>query len=240
MTGKRLLRVGSLFDLKRLTAVAVVLAAGMAQAAPPVMTPGAITCVPKDKNTVVSLSLQPETGWSSVRVYFRKNGSPDFYYLELRSDGLGRFWGALPRPEDGTRMVDLQFAAKDGDGVETRSPLQMVNVTSTCPSTLSPEQERFAHNLVVGETVNTQSGAVLTGWQCNGVVSRINVNGQLRPDATCHAVVIAALAKGADRILLPAAILGGAAAGGLIVHAREHTTPSNDDCPCNPPVHNAP
>jgi hypothetical protein len=205
-----------------LAAVAIILGAAAAQAATPTMNPGGTSCLPKDNNTLVSLSLKPETGWSSVRVYFRKNGLIDFYYLELRSDGRGNYWGTLPRPDEGTRSADIQFAVKDGEGVETRSPLQTVGVTSTCSTSLSPEQERFARNLVVGETVIDQAGAVLAGWQCTGVVSRINVNGQLRPDATCRAVVIAAAAAASERILLPAALLAGGVVGGVIIDHREH------------------
>ncbi|MGD1149234.1 MAG: hypothetical protein ABR961_14930 [Thermoanaerobaculaceae bacterium] len=222
MIGERVSRVESLFDFKRLVAVAIVLGAAVAHAAPPTMTPSVITCLSKDGNTLVSLSLKPEIGWSSVRVYFRKTGSPDFYYLELRSDGMGNYWGTLPRPDAGTRSADIQFAVKDGEGVETQSPLQTVSVTSTCTTSLSPEQERFAHNLVIGETVISQAGAMLAGWQCNGVVSRINVNGQLRPDATCRAVLIAAAAGATERILLPAALLGGAVLGGIIIHNNEN------------------
>jgi len=207
---------------RHLAAVAIILGAAAAQAAPPTMNPGVTTCLTRNDNTLVSLSLKPETGWSSVRVYFRENGSADFYYLELRSDGRGNYWGTLPRPDSGTRSADIQFAVKDVEGIETRSPLQTVSVTSTCTTSLSPEQERFARNLVVGETVIGQAGAMLTGWQCTGVVSRINVNGQLRPDGTCRAVLLAAAAGATERILLPAALLAGGVVGGVIINNREH------------------
>ena len=127
--------------------------------------------------------------------------------------------------------MDLQFVVKNGEGVETRSPLQTANVTSSCTTNLSPEQERFAHNLVVGESVIDQVGAVLDGWQCTGVVSRINVNGQLRPDATCRAVAIATAAGATEKVLLPAALLAGAAVGGVIVYKREHKE-ETCRCPC--------
>ena len=229
MADKSIRGARSLRIFTRAVAVAAVLGAAIAQAAPPILNPSATTCVAKNGNTLVSLSLKPATGWSSVRVYFRKTGSPDFYYLELRSDGMGNYWGTLPQPDGGTHSVDLQYVVKDGEGVETRSPLQTVNVTSSCITKLSPEQERFAHNLVVGETVIGQAGAVLDGWQCTGVVSRINVNGQLRPDATCRAVAIAYAAGATEKILLPAALVAGAAVGGVIIYKREHREQS---CPC--------
>jgi len=207
--------------------VMVLLAAAAAFAAPPVMTPSVLTCLSKGTNTVVALSLKPETGWSSVRVYFRRAGLTDYYYLEMRSDGRGNYWAALPLPDQGTRSAEIQFAVKDAEGAETRSTLQKVDVTPTCAATLSSEEQRFARNLVVGETVMGQSGQVLNGWQCTGVISRINVDGQLRPDAACRAAVIAEAANDRDKVLLPIAILGGGVVGGVIVRTRENPTESN-------------
>ncbi len=222
MTRPAVLRAGSSrFFTPIALVVATLLVASAALAAVPVMTPSVPTCVSRDGNTLVSLSVKPETGWSTVRVYFRRGGLPEFYYIEMRSDGAGRYWATLPRPEAGTKSADIQFAVRDAEGVETRSALQAVSVISPCTVTLSPDQERFAHNLVVGETVAGQSGQSLSGWQCTGVISRINMDGQLRPDATCRAAIIAMAADRTSRLLLPAAFVGGAALGGVIVHTRE-------------------
>ena len=233
MTGMRFSRAMRKCTCKRVAAAAfLLLVAAAVDAAPPVMTPAAINCISRGGNTLVSLFLKPETGWSSVRVYFRRTGLPDFYYIELRSDGGGNYWGTLPRPENGTKSADIQFAVKDAEGVETRSNLEMVDVTASCSGTLSSEQERFAHNLVVGETVMAQTGQALDGWQCTGVVSRINTDGQLRPDATCRAVALLAAATTAStRVVLPLALAGGAVAGGVIIYEREHKECSSP-CPC--------
>jgi hypothetical protein len=217
----------------RLVVAAIVLGAAVAQAAVPAMAPGVPACLAKDGNSLVSLRVVPETGWSSVRVYFRKSGSPDFYYLEMRSDGNGQYWAVLPRPENGTTVADIQFAVRDVDGVETRSALQQVSVTSDCTSSLSPGQESFARNLVVGETAAPQAGSALLGWQCTGVVSRIGVGGQLRYDDLCRSQVIAAaLASEANHRLglwIPLAAAGGVI-GGVIVHHDDHET-----CSCYVP-----
>ena len=219
----------------RLVVAALVLGAAVAQAAVPAMTPGVPSCLAKDGNSLVSLRVVPEIGWSSVRVYFRKSGSPDFYYLEMRSDGNGQYWAVLPRPENGTTLADIQFAVRDVDGVETRSPLQQVSVTSDCTSSLSPGQESFARNLVVGETAAPQAGEALLGWQCTGVVSRIGVSGQMRYDDTCRSQVIAAaLGSEANHRLglwLPLAAVGGGVVGGVIVHHNDHRNAS-DYCDC--------
>ena len=210
------------FRCTRLFALALICAAAVAHAAPPTLAPTFPTCLSKSGNALVSLALKPETGWSSVRVYFRRTGVTDFYYLEMRSDGKGNYWATLPRPEEGTTSAEIQFGVRDAEGVETRSALTKVDVTSSCSTNLSPEQERFARNLVVGETTTTQAGQKVFGWQCIGVVSRINMNGQLRPDAVCRAVVCcAAIEK--ERELLPILLAGGGiVGGGIIIHNREH------------------
>ncbi len=205
----------------RLVGAAIfLLAAVSALAAPPVMVPSVPSCLSRG-NTVVFLSLKPETGWSSVRVYFRRAGLPDFYYLEMRSDGRGNYWATLPLPEDETRSADVQFAVRDAEGVETRSALLKLDEGSGCTTQLSQEQQRFARNLVVGETVMGQTGQALNGWKCPGVVSRINLDGQLRPDAACRAAMLALAAHDKDKLLLPLVFLGGAGVGGVIVHFTE-------------------
>ncbi len=205
----------------RLVAAAMLLSVvGTAEAAPPLLTPSVPSCLSRG-NTVVFLSLKPETGWSSVRVYFRRAGLPDFYYLELRSDGRGNYWATLPLPEDETRSAEVQFGVKDAEGVETRSALLKLHDEAGCSTQLSQEQQRFARNLVVGETVMGQTGQVLHGWKCPGVVSRINLDGQLRPDANCRAAMLALAAHDRDKLLLPLIFLGGGGVGGVIVHLTE-------------------
>jgi hypothetical protein len=170
-------------------------------------------CVPTLANSVVTLSVVPETGWSSVRAYFRNAGSPDFYYLEMRSAGHGKYWAALPRPEVTTQVVEVQMAVRDAEGKETRTPIQKLPVTASCNGGLTQEQTGFAQNLVVGETVVSQAGQVLSGFRCDGVISRINTRGDLKPDESCRRVLMAEAAAAADeenrRRIIPLIILGG-------------------------------
>jgi hypothetical protein len=159
---------------------------------------------------VINLSIRPESGWSSVRTYFRKSGSPDFYYVELRSAGQGKYWAALPRPEESTVTVEVQMAVRDAEGKESRTPIQNVPVTTSCSWSLSPEQYGFAQNLVVGETSPSQTGQVIAGFLCDGVISRIDASGNLKPDESCRRVEMLKAAAASDRPrLIPLIILGG-------------------------------
>jgi hypothetical protein len=171
------------------------------------------SCAPTRGNSVINLSATPETGWSSVRTYFRTAGSPEFYYVEMRSAGSGKYWAALPRPEESTTSVEVQMAVRDAEGKETRTPAQKLPVTTSCPLSLTPEQNGYAQNLVVGETVPSQAGQVITGFLCEGVISRIDARGNLKPDDSCRRILMAEGAAAADeenrRRLIPLIILGG-------------------------------
>lgn len=180
-------------------------------------------CAPTRGNSVINLSATPETGWSSVRTYFRKEGSKEFYYVEMRSTGRGKYWAALPRPEESTTTVEVQMAVRDAEGKETRTPLQKLPVTASCPLNLTPEQNGYAQNLVVGETVPSQAGQVVAGFTCDGVISRIDASGNLKPDDSCRRVLMAAAAAAADeesrRRILPLIILG--AGGAALIKQKE-------------------
>jgi hypothetical protein len=202
-------------------AVAALLWSASILAAPATFTLTVPSCAPTRGNSVISLSTVPESGWSSVRTYFRKAGTPDFYYVEMRSAGSGRYWAALPRPEESTATVEVQMAVRDVEGKETRAPVQQVPVTTACLLNLTAEQNGYAQNLVIGETAAGQAGQVVNGFTCDGVISRIDTKGELKPDESCRRVLMAEAAQAADaenrRKIIPLILLG---AGGvaLVTH----------------------
>lgn len=192
-------------------ALAVALSSSAALAAPPALSPILPSCVPKRANSVVSLITHPEGTWSSVRTYFRKTGTIDFYFVEMRNAGRGSFWAVLPRPEDATAAVDVIFAVVDAEGRELRTPQVTIPVTSPCSTTLTAEQARFAQNLVVGETAKNQAGRSVVGFLCEGIISRIDVVGRLRPDDACRSALIGdAMGLGNEaKGMAPVILLGG-------------------------------
>jgi hypothetical protein len=167
--------------------------------------------MPQRANSVVSLIAYPEGTWSSVRTYFRKTGTADFYFVESRNVGRGSYWAVLPRPEGATAAVDVFFALMDVEGRETRTPPTTILVTSPRSTTLTTEQTRYAQNLVVGETAKNQSGLSVLGFLCDGVISRMDAAGKLRPDDACRSVMIAdAMGLGSDRkSMSPVIVTGG-------------------------------
>jgi hypothetical protein len=205
--------------------VLLVFAGSPAAAAPPEIGAGTPACVPSGGNAVASTLIKPETGWASIRAYFRAGGQTDWYFMEMRATGAGSYFAVLPKPVSATKSVDLQVQVRDADGVVTRGPLANVKVGS-CSVTLTEEQKRYAENLVAGETVESQKNKVLAGFECEGVVSRIDVQGAIRPDDACRRAIIAAANKTA--IIIPAIIVGVGGAAVIIINNQEHkeTSPS--------------
>ncbi len=58
-------------------------------------------CLPNERNAVIRASVSPETGGSTVRLYFRRlNPEGAFYYDYFFAQGEGRYWTVFPKPED--------------------------------------------------------------------------------------------------------------------------------------------
>ena len=168
----------------------------------------------------MALMVQPYRDLRSVRVYFRAVNEPeDFYYLEMRVDGGGRFWAVLPIPERSTNEVQVYFRVLDGQGQVTETTPVVLPVERDCPVDLTMDQEAFAKNLVVGETSRDQEDNVVLGFQCPGLISRVDIRGSLRPDEVCRSVLIAMASK--KDILIPALLLGGAVGGAIILDRRD-------------------
>jgi hypothetical protein len=192
------------------------------------INPGFPTCMPEEGNSVVTLTIVPETGWATVRTYFRELGSNDWYWVEARNEGKGAYWCVLPRPEDETKTVEMQIRARNGEGKETTTSIQRVNVTSSCKPVFTPPQAHLAQNLVVGETIIGQRDKEILGFVCPGVISRVDYTGELKPDEYCRkaAILLAASAQN-KAALIPLLVLGGG--GGVIAIVDD-----DDDPPASP------
>lgn len=83
-------------------------------------------------------------------------------------------------------------ATVDSTGrVVSRSDMRVVEVKSDCKVTLTPQQDGYAKNLVIGETSAWQAADDVFHWECNGVVTRVNPQNVLRADDNCRACIIA-------------------------------------------------
>lgn len=192
--------------------------------AQPVLTPALPSCVPADGNAATFLNVTSENGLTSVRTYFRKAGEKDFYYMEMRASKAGRHWTVLPVPEDETTAVEIQMAAVDGHGIETRSTVESVPVTGKCRVALTEEQASLASSLVVGETAGAQKEKKVLGFRCVGIVARVDYQDEFRADEQCRRFLLG------GRWVVPLALIGVAAGGYAVVEGQEECPPS----PCVP------
>lgn len=204
--------------------VALVLVSASLAIAEPSINATFPSCVPSKGNAVVKAVLEPATGWALVRVYFRAVNHQGEYYMEMRALGDGSYFAVLPKPESRVATVEMYVLARDAEGKPVKTEPTLVNVTGGCKVTLTPEEQSYAQNLVVGNTLADQEGKTVLGFLCDGIVSRIDLRGALRPDEECRKVLIAA----GGNILIPALAVGAAGAGAVIIEKddKEVNSPS--------------
>ena len=92
--------------------------------------------------------------------------------------------------------AEYYVAVYDAFGdLKGRTPTSLVEVwpPDRCGERLTPHQAGWAENLTVGETTDIQARRCLFHWLCDGVVTRISLEGILSPDECCRACVVAGL-----------------------------------------------
>ncbi len=173
----------------------------------PALGADVVPCIAPHVNSPVAVS---EPGAASGLVYFRKQGTTEWYFIDLKSGPSG-FYAVLPRPEEGT-VVEYQVETTAASGNKRKGPATGVSPSPSCTPTLSPEQTSLASNLVVGKTVDATPD-VPAGFECSGIVGALTTSGELRT-VTCK--------KGG--ILLPVVIIGSAALGGgaYLIYKNNH------------------
>jgi len=119
--------------------------------------------------------------------------------------------------------AEYYVAVYDGAGKAlSRSKLRVTEVREECDAPLSEMQDGYAENMTVGETVTNQEGREVFHWLCDGIVTRRDSDGILRPDEICRACVVA--------FWRPAAIIplvaGAVVAGGIIEDEPPEASPS--------------
>jgi hypothetical protein len=72
-----------------------------------------------------------------------------------------------------------------------KSNVQGIKVNNDCRAQLTPKEEGFAYNLVIGETAPWQGSEPVFHWLCDGIVTRIDHLGIKREDEFCRACVVA-------------------------------------------------
>ncbi len=148
-----------------------------------------ISAVPAGGNARITASVPPGSTVSSARVYFNAEDEKVEYYLEMVRGDAGSFWAVLPIPKSETKAVQYRVVLRDAEGKESAVPRERVPVSSSSDPPLTEAEQRYAKNLVIGIT-DSSVPLLPEGFECYGVVSAINVRGELIPNEVCRKTII--------------------------------------------------
>jgi hypothetical protein len=118
--------------------------------------------------------------------------------------------------------AEYYVAAYDSAGkLRKRSETFLTEVRANdCFEPLTPKQRGWADNLTVGETTSAQTGKEVFHWLCEGIVTRIDSYGILRPDEFCRACVV-----GFGFVPPLASVATGVVSGAIIEHPPTEASP---------------
>jgi hypothetical protein len=208
------------------------------------------TCIPVEAQALLLCDVTPSTPIAWVRVYFNSNAYKDDYFVEMRRDAGNRFFGVLPFVDRTiTKGVTVRMVVKSPEGIEFSTERANVPVSSSCPVSLSANQEKNARNLVVGATKSEQPLAPPDGFLCKNIVSVIAFNGEMRPADGCRQLLAAALPAGAGAaagastgvaVGVGLGVVAALAVGGLVISNNTGNKPpvSSARPAAQPPTHN--
>lgn len=179
--------------LSPLCFVGLLAAATAAAAQTPRVMVGDVPCIPRGGNTVVPAAAAPVPQGAEVRVYFRRQGYGDFYWVHARPDAAvdarHAFWAVLPIPEPDNDLAEVYAAIYGADGMPlAQSRVRQVPVREDCRVELDDQQRADATHMSIGETALGQMFRKVAWWRCEGVRERINVRGERRDDEVCAPV----------------------------------------------------
>jgi hypothetical protein len=188
-------------------------------------------CIPIDGNAAVPAEAPVVPEGAEVRTYFRRQDHGDYYYLPMRRDvgaSAGPLWSVLPKPEAENEMAELWVAIVAADGtVLSRTTVVTAPVTGDCVAELTAEQLDASDELVIGETARSQEHRRVAWWQCEGIVTRIDVERERRDDDACAPIAW----WQRPEMLAPFTLLGG---GGILTLLIDEEPPERELSPALP------
>lgn len=182
------------------------LPAGALRAATPTISHQKLTCIPRDNSKIIMDVTSPSMV-TAVRVYFRSTKYQTERYVEARKGPGNQFFAILPIPKAETDEVEYRIMAVDVRDDRSETDKMLVEVDSGCDMKLTEAEEIYANNLVIGLTADDQD-PVPEGFKCEGIISKITVEGVLKPHDEC-AAVLAVIPPGVWVAAGAAAVVGG-------------------------------
>src|SRR5258708_26932271 len=90
-------------------------------------------CVVAGKYPKLSACIAPRSRVARARVYFRGEGTPNWYYVPLTSD-MPCYRGLLPKPKRDLRRFSYYIEAMDAAFAETQTGEYVADVVPDAPS----------------------------------------------------------------------------------------------------------
>ena len=195
-----------------------------------------VDCVVAGQFPVIQARLQPSGEVARARVYFHARGTPDWYFVEMKSEGGAAFEGTLPQPLDTLDGLEYYIETVATGFVQDRSrefSARVITGSESCPagrrtatamgsvpSALlvgAPEgapalPPGFADIGLVGASGAGAPGAGAAAGTSGGGIS---TGALLGIAAGAGAAVAVAVAAGGDEGVASPAAAAGTAAGGM-------------------------
>jgi hypothetical protein len=204
-------------------ATLAVAAGADAQVVPRVLI-GDLACIPKNGHAVAQAVAGPLAASEEVRIYFRRSGYGDFYWVPARPTSDGRFWGVLPVPEPDNHQAEVYSAVVNAIGSpRAQTRVIQVPVQDDCRVQLHTAQEADSQHLTVGETSLGQKFRKVAWWQCEGIRVRVDVRGEKREDEAC--LPLAWWQK--PELIAPIVLVGAGGITTIVTRPPEEVSPAN-------------
>jgi len=168
----RVLQVGSARGRTAVTALALVLLSVPAGAQEFKIRDRAIACWPADAFPVVAATIEPRGEARTMRVYYRAEQYPDYYYVEAALGREGRAAVAMPRPSAETRSV-VYYLEATSPVHSVRTPVRAVPVASSEECHLrDPGVARYTGDnpKILVRPVRADAAPLSPGFQAAGMV----------------------------------------------------------------------
>ena len=131
-----------------------------------------VGCVVARQFPILSARIDPAERVTRARVYFRAQGRPHWYFVEMKlEDGL--FKGTLPRPGKGTARIEYYIEAVDTAAASTRTPDYAPPVADSAAecSRATPVAVASGARSVVPVSAPPGAPPIPVGFEANGIVT---------------------------------------------------------------------
>lgn len=118
------------------------------------------------------------------RLYFRRAGYGDYYFVAMRISAQGTLTAVLPKSDAATDQVECYASIHDSLGrALEKTDLSTFALAGAKVEGLTPEQQTAATSIAIGETTKSQKGRQLAWFKTDGISSRMGVS---EPPSTAH------------------------------------------------------